>query len=588
MLSPFCHLWGQQDPQKLDSLSYDKIERLAEKRKITRWMYDLVFVDPEPATASRSPEDTLKPDSLLVLEGKIIRAIHIYVHDPFETHLRDHDINPENLLFNAGNRLHVRTQRSTIRNLLLFSDQEPFDLLLYEESARLVRSRQYLREVKFDVLAVAADSVDIMISVWDNWTIIPQATASTSHLELRLKDNNFAGLGHAFKVGSRWNFNDGSNISRFDYQVPNIGNSYINAGFHYAFSGSTNVEQRLQVTRELFSPLAKWGGGLLIEKNYTSTKAILQDSVLELESKTHRDDFWLIKSWKLLSGNSVTARTSNLIVSARYLGLRYPGKPAGSQQANVFNDQQTVFIGLGFASRRYVKDRYLFDYGKIEDVPAGRIAGLTFAYDRRTTARWYGGARYTWGNYNRSGFVSANVEFGTFYAKGHFEQGVLRGSFTYFTPLMEYGRWHFRQFIKPEFIIGFNRKPTDLLSFSQSMADFENYQYQGKHTLAVTLQLQTYAPYNFLGFRFGPFFFTSFGMLGDDDTGFRRSRLHAMIGIGTLVKNDYLIFNNFQFSLSYFPTLPGSGDHQFRFSSYETDDFRLTGIEISRPDFVRY
>jgi hypothetical protein len=78
------------------------------------------------------------------------------------------------------------------------------------------------------------------------------------------------------------------------------------------------------------------------------------------------------------------------------------------------------------------------------------------------------------------------------------------------------------------------------------------------------------------------------GMLGQQDIGFRKGKLYSEIGAGVIVSNDYLVFSNFQFSFSYFPTVPNDGSATFKTNSIKTYDLGLQNFEISKPLLVSY
>lgn len=590
LLLPLTQLFAQTNEAEKDSLSYLRLEEYSKKRRATSLLYQLVFVDNEPEKARKPEIEQNQSHHFEQLEGKIIRNVSINIHDPFEYNRRDNNINPSNFLMQAGNYLHIRTLRATIRNLLLFKPEQTFDNLRFAESERLVRSQGYLREVSFDAI-VPNDNpevVDIYIRVWDNWTLIPQMDVSLSDIRLKLSENNFAGTGHRLSADTRWKRSDAKNKTRLSYVIPNIGNTYINGDLLYVFEGRKTLEKSFALNRALYSPLAKWAGGIYLGQNYTGQRGLVNDTVKKIETLTGRQDFWGAKSWKLLNGKTTDARTMNLILAARFEKLNYPDRSNEAIVADIFNNQQLFLTAVGITSRKFVRDSYIFDYGKVEDVPVGRALGMTFGLEQRQSSRLYGSIKFSWANYTKVGYLSAGVEYGTYHASQGFEQGVIRFGLNYFTPVFEIGKWKMRQFVKPEFVVGIDRKATDILSFSASMKDFENYNYKGKHMMALTLQLQTYAPWNLIGFRFGPYLFTTFGMLGNDVNGFRYSRVFPVLGAGLLLKNYYLIISNFQFSVAFYPTLPGSGNNVFKTAAYQTTDFGFIDLELSKPLQIAY
>jgi hypothetical protein len=101
-----------------------------------------------------------------------------------------------------------------------------------------------------------------------------------------------------------------------------------------------------------------------------------------------------------------------------------------------------------------------------------------------------------------------------------------------------------------------------------------------------TSQTQFYAPWNFIGFHFGPYFNFSLGMLGDAAKGFRESKLYSQIGLGVLIKNDNLVMNAFQISISFYPVIPGKGNNVYKLNSFQTTDFGFRDFEIGKPEPV--
>jgi hypothetical protein len=76
------------------------------------------------------------------------------------------------------------------------------------------------------------------------------------------------------------------------------------------------------------------------------------------------------------------------------------------------------------------------------------------------------------------------------------------------------------------------------------------------------------------------------GMLGDAEKGFRGSRVYSQFGVGILIKNDHLVMNAFQISLSFYPIIPGKGENIFRINPFETTDFGYRDFEMEKPGVI--
>jgi hypothetical protein len=247
--------------------------------------------------------------------------------------------------------------------------------------------------------------------------------------------------------------------------------------------------------------------------------------------------------------------------------------------------------GIGISTRKYVQDRYIFNNGVIEDVPVGKVYELIGGYQiKNNLARPYLGLRFSAGNYYEWGYLSSNFEYGTFFHALIAEQGVFRAEVNYFTGLFEIGDWKFRQFIKPQLTLGLNRYSYDSLTLKDGygLDGFNSSGLTGTSRMVLTLQTQSYAPWNFIGFHFGPFLIWSLGMLGDEYSRFNNSKLYTQFGIGVLIKNENLIFSTFQISISFYPTIPGYRNDVFKFNSLRTTDFGFRDFRIGKPDIIVY
>ncbi len=568
---------------------YQNIETYSKRSKFTRFMIRLFFkpVVPDLPPREKKTRRIQKPYSSF--EGKIIRNINIVTLDPFGNSIGDTITTSLNFFSRAGNKLHVKTRNSTIRNLLLFGKNQPFDSLVVKESERLVRRSKYITDVSFYIVATSenSDSVDIFIRELDKWSIIPGGSLSSSRMKLKLREENFLGLGHEFQNGIVWNHTSGDYAFRTRYYIPNYRNTFINSTLEYGTDEYGNFIKRFAVDRPFFSPLAKWAAGVNISQHLRND-SVWADHFMQF--KYNAQDFWAGNAIRVFKGNTAYSRTTNFISAARFTRIRYLEKPPATVDTLQFHtDENSFLVSLGISSRQYVMDKYIFKFGLTEDVPVGKVISITAGYQEKYNfSRAYLGGRYSQGNYHSWGYLSSNIELGTYLRSSRAEQGVIRGELNYFTNLMEIGNWKLRQFIKPQFIVGIRRTDYDQVTINEEygLRGFYSPELAGNSRLLLTSQTQSYAPWSFIGFYFGPWASFSLGMLGDAEKGFRGSRVYSQFGVGIIIKNDNLVMNAFQISLSFYPIIPGKGDNIFRVNPFETTDFGYRDFEIGKPAVV--
>lgn len=584
---------AQETKTKKDSSNfYSDIKNYSKKNKFTRLMHKIVFRT--PVIKNEITKEVQKEYSSF--EGKIIRNITILTLDPFGYSETDTLKKPKNWAERNGNKIHIKTNRLAIRNLLLIKKNKPFDSLLVKESERLIRTQRFINRVDIapKLIPNSPDSVDIAIRVLDSWSLVPKGSLSSSRVSFGLNDRNFLGSGHQFENKIRNRFSDGKSAYSVAYSIPNIKNTFINTRVSYQIDLDEYYGKSIAIDRPFYSPLTKWAGGIYVDQQFRKDTVPDSNLVFAYQNfKYNTHDFWVGRAFRIFKGNTESERTTNLVTTGRFLHLKYQESPVFEYDPDDFySNEKLALVGIGISSRKFIRDRFIFRNGIIEDVPIGRIYGITTGYQYKNSAgRYYLGGRAAFGNFYKWGFLSANFEIGTFFEKATTKQTVFSFQANYFTNLLSIGRWKLRQFVKPQLVIGSNRMAAigDQLSINENygLNGFTIAQY-GTEKALLTLQTQAYAPWNLWGFRLNPFLNYSVALLGTAKNGFTESKAYSKIGVGFIINNDYLVFSSFQISISYYPSIPGYGEHIFKTNSFETTDFGFQDFELAKPRTVIY
>lgn len=572
---------------------YRNIEALAIKRPSTKFVYGLVLRPIDTTSVNQKKKKTwVSTQSYLEFEGKIIRNIKITTLDPFGNSLVDSMPTRKNILYRGGNQIHKKTMRITIRNLLLFHANEPLDALLLKESERLMRNQRYIHDVEFNVIPVSNDSVDVYIRELDLWSVLPQYSITSSNSKIKLTDKNFAGTGHEFQGDYTRVFDGPINAYTANYFIPNIRNSYINTTLHYNLDIYSNRNKSISIDRPFFSPLARWAGGVQYSEQFANDSLNFQNNgFVPFDRRFSTQDYWGGMAFKLFKGRTDFERTTNLILGIRYTHLRYQQKPLSTYDPEqVYSNEDFILANIGISSRQYLQSKYIYNYGVKEDIPLGFVYGVTGGYQyKNQTERLYLGSRVAIGALKSWGYLSTSIEYGTYFRNLNTEQSVLTGDINYFTNLFELGNWKFRQFIRPQCTIGINRFSTEKLTINNEygIRGFDG-STVGTKKILLSLQTQSYAPWNVLGFRFGPYVTTTFGMLGDSQNGFNDRRIYTQFGLGCLIKNEFLVFNTFQISFAFYPSIPGQGNNIVKLNPTNTADYGFSNFVLGKPTIVNF
>ncbi|OCB76136.1 hypothetical protein [Flavobacterium crassostreae] len=569
---------------------YKDIHHYSKKNKITTALYKLVF---RPIKSHRKTPETNQPEKQNLAQGKIIRKITVVTLDPFGYSDSDSTQTHNNWYENLGNRLHLKSKKFAIKNLLLFKKNTPYNSLKIEETARILRSQKFVNRVTISekITGPTADSVDITIRVLDSWTTQPRFAISSSTLRLGLNERSFLGTGQQFNYRLTNRFEDQKKAHQFAYTIPNIRNSFVHTALKYQVDLNGFYNKEIAMERPFYSPFAKWAGGFYLGQRFKkdSLQTVNSGSLLQ-NFKYSTQNFWTAKAVSIFNKNTPDNLTSRLILSARYLNIKYNQSPiAIADPLHFYGSEQQILVGIGINTRKFVKERYLFKNGIIEDVPIGRIYGITTGYQYKNNQwRPYLGAQISFGNYHPWGFLSTNLEAGSFFSNSKTEQTAFTFQAHYFTNLFTIGKWHLRQFIKPQITIGLHRKDIlgDLLNINEDNGILGFYSpLYGNKKAVITLQTQTYAPREIIGFRLNPYFNYTLAALGGATT---KTKAYSKLGIGILLTNDYLVFSSLQLSFSYYPKIPLEGTNIFKTNTFESTDFGLQSFELAEPKTVSY
>jgi len=569
---------------------YTKIRNYSKKNKFTQTMHKIFF----RSKKSKKKEELLVKIDSTNYEGKIIRRINIITLDPFGYSVADTTQMPKNWGERTGNKLHLKTKKIAIYNLLLFKRNTPYNTYKVLESERLIRAQRYVTAVRISNQTVgqASDSVDVTIRVLDSWSTIPRFSISSNQVSLGFKEKDFFGSGQQLEYRFSNRFDDGRNGNEATYTVPNIKNTYISTILHYKMDLDNNYIKSIDVERDFYSPLTKWAGGVYVDEYYRRDTLQAPDlSYAYQPVKYKSQDLWAGRAFKLFKDNHDAV--TNLITTARFLNVNYTESPTEVYDPdNFYSSEKFILSGIGMNTRKFIQDRYILRNGQTEDVATGRIYGLTFGYQYKNTMwRPYVGAQFSFGNYYRLGFLSMNFEAGTFFHESKTYRTALLFESNYFTKLYSIGNWKLRQFVNPKLVIGINRDDVigDQLNINEQngVAGFNTALY-GTSKAMLSLQTQTYSPHALWGFRLNPFFNYSIAVLGSPEVAMTKSKAYSKVTLGLLISNDYLVFSSFQLSLSYYPSIPPQGENIIKTNTFETTDYRMQNFELAKPRVVDY
>ncbi|RIJ43007.1 BamA/TamA family outer membrane protein [Pontibacter oryzae] len=527
---------------------------------------------------------------------KIVRNIDILTLDAFGYSINDTSRAPKTFLEKAGNSLHVKTGRGLIRNKLLFEKDEPLEPLALVESERLLRQTRHLLDARILINeeTTTDDSVDVFVVTKDIFSLGGSGSYSPSSGRGRvtLRELNFLGQGHLIEGSYKFNLDRPRPWEAAGYYtIENIGKTYISADAAYV-DENYYKEKSLNLRRDFFSLNTKYAGA--VGASWIEERILLpsspQDTVPRYATANYtRQDLWLGRSLKFKTYNLGYEPKGRVILGARVINTNYTTVPTENFQDN------TLMLGsVGYSIRKYYKDRFIFGFGRTEDIPVGTLFSVTGGYQEGSlTDRKYFSASFAFAKYKpHFGYLYSKAGYGSYIRDDRWEQGVLDVETMYITRLAEWGNWKLRHYLLGRATLGIDRNPEELLSIDNEngLRGFRSELVRGTRRATFNYEANLYTPLSLLGFRLATFMFADVAWLstGNQSSPFKEAPYRSY-GIGFRFRNEYLSFSTIQITLSYYPKLPANDNlRDFRIYESSATHYDLRDFRFTRPDVAAF
>jgi hypothetical protein len=526
-------------------------------------------------------------------KGKIIRRINVKVLDVFGASLNNPDDTVRSWLEQTGNSLHMKTKEWLIKNKLLFSEGEPLIPYNLLESERIIRQTSYENDARIVPLEIIhnPDSVDIMVYAQDIWgangSLLYHPGGKTG--KVSLEDINFLGFGNDFKgefkvdpaFSHGWDW-DGS------YTIDNIQRTFLSASVFYS-SDLTHKLYGISVGRDFFSPVFNWAGAVAQNWQIIKYPELNDSSVLFKTARFNQQDYWLGYAFDFRPFDPNTVYQNRFNIAGRIIRTVYSRKP-DSDTLNLFQDN-TFYLGrIGFSYRAYYQDRFILGLGRTEDIPLINIIELLFGFEKgaKSSMPYYG---------LKTGHSYYDYQLGYIY--GGFQIGAFRNNekwlnrnaileLLFFSKLIPVGNYNWRHYLGARYSFSYDPSGAQNIDINNinGLRGFSDDFLKGNKKLILNYESDIFAPLKIIGFNLAFITFADFALISSVNNSLFDSKLFQGYGIGFRIKNEQLIFPQFQFLIGVYPNLPQDGGQHFNTFTQGSIFNQFNPFQFSIPSIV--
>jgi hypothetical protein len=549
---------------------------------------------------STNPSDTVvnvaSIDNFTQYEGKIIRHINVE-RIGFERSIYDSAKKVTKTVTKLANALHSDTREGTIRQHLFFRQNQPVNSYKLADNERFIRDKDFILDCRIIATPIeGTDSVDITVITRDVFSLGATFGGSFPTAPLiGIYDANIAGNAQRLQYTA---LIDQDRSPKFGYSIfyrksslfgsltdVNLEYTQINTGL--SVGDEPEFAYRARIDRPLVSPYLRLTGGLEVSRNWS------KNVYSEVDTTFLSYEYKIFNGWL---GYNIGIKKEASQRGRKFLAIRYfdgyyvdePKLDEGEQEVR-YNSAYGYLAEFTFYKQNFYKTRYVFGFGRTEDVPYGISVGVTGGYVQAIEiARPYGAFKFRYMDANKRGnFHRIIFQTGSYLRDGKMEDIVIQGGAAYFTRALNVKHSKLRGLVSADYTQIMNRTVTDWLKVNnQHISGFNSDTLNADRRLSLSLQTVLYTPRAILGFRMAPFVQVDMVSVSCDQCNFRADNYLGLTA-GLRTRNENLIFGTIEVKLTYIPK-DEFGESKFEFGFKQNLRVKNGGVFVRQPNIIRY
>lgn len=549
---------------------------------------------------STNPQDTIvnekSIDNYTQYAGKTIRNIYVE-RVGFEKSIYDSARKVTKTITKLANALHSDTREKTIHQHIFFHQYQPLNPYELADNERFIRDKDFILDCRIIATPVeGTDSVDVTVITRDVFSLGATfgGTFPTSP-EIGLYDANINGKAQRLQFTA---LVDQDRDPKFGYSLfyrkssllgslANIELGYTQLNTGLSVGDETEFAYLARITRPLVSPYLRLAGGLEVSRNWSSNVYNDPDSTfLDYEYKIFNS--WLGYN---IGINKASTNRNRHFLAFRYFDGYYVDEPQleEAQEEARYNNAYGYLSEFTFYRQDFYKTRYVFGFGRTEDVPYGISLAVTGGYLREIQVeRPYAAFKLRYMDASKKGnFHRLILQTGGYLRDNTIEDFVIQGGGAYFTRALNVRQSKIRGLFSAEYTQLINRTVSDWLDITDKyIPGFRSDSLKADSRLTMSLQTVLYTPRSILGFRMAPFTQIDMVSVNCDLCDYRRNTYWGL-SAGVRTRNENLIFGTIEMKATYIPK-DEYGESKFVFDFKQNLRVKNTGVFAREPTIIRY
>lgn len=549
---------------------------------------------------STTPQDTIVNEQSGAdyeqFAGKIIRSINFY-RIGFEKSIYDSAKKVTKAVAKTANAIHSDTREKITQQHLFLDKNKPLNPSELADNERFLRDKDFILDSRIIVTEVdGTDSVDLLVVTRDVFSLGARVGGSFPNApKVGIYDANLGGLGQRIEFNTLF---DQDRTPKFGYSLLyrkssilgslanlELGFTQINSGISIGDEPEFAVLMRM--SRPLVSPYSRLAGALEISRNWSKNVYSKPDSLF-LNYNYKIFDSWVGYNFGIKK--KITNRNRHfLAIRALDYHFTKPPNQKEYQEMILYNNTSAVLTAFTFFRQNFFKTRYIFGFGRTEDVPNGISMGLTNGYVRQLNAdRFYSAFNFNYSHAHLKGdFQSFYFQAGSYFQHSRAEDIILDVGTTYYSRLYQLNQYKMRTSLSTTYTKLINHNLIDWIEVSKSqIPGFGTDSLEANSRLSFHLESVMFTPWSFAGFRFAPFGGLDLASVRCTPCE-KHNNTFWGFSAGIRTRNENLIFGTMEFKLTFIPKNE-NGSNQFVFGFKQNLKVKNTGSFVRAPTLISY
>lgn len=311
------------------------------------------------------------------------------------------------------------------------------------------------------------------------------------------------------------------------------------------------------------------------------------------------DSTFLKYRYKILDGwlgynfgiHKPTTDRHRIFLAMRYFDGFYIDQPdqLNYLETRRYNNIFGYLSELTFFKQDFYKTRYVFGFGRTEDIPYGYSFGIIAGYIRQLKIeRPYAALKWSYDFAEKKGnFIRLQAQGGAYLREQKMEDIILQGGASYFTRLFQVNRYKSRSLFAVTYTHLTNRRVIDYLNISRKeIPGFGTDSLNANQRLALHAESVLFIPGSLLGFRFAPFAAVDMVSVNCVQC-ITSNELYWGFSGGLRTRNENLIFGTIEMKFTYIPE-DQYGNSKFVFGLKQNLKIKNTGSFVKAPALLFY